>query len=61
MKTPIFDFVERYASSDKVRLHMPGHKGSGFLGVERYDITEVFGADSLFEASGIIEESENNA
>lgn len=61
MKTPIFDFVERYASSDKVRLHMPGHKGRGFLGVERYDVTEIYGADSLFEASGIIEESENNA
>ena len=40
---------------------MPGHKGKGFLGCEQLDITEISGADSLFEASGIIAESEENA
>lgn len=40
---------------------MPGHKGAGLLGVEKYDITEIDGADSLYEASGIIAESEENA
>lgn len=40
---------------------MPGHKGASFLGYERYDITEISGADSLYEASGIIAESERNA
>lgn len=39
---------------------MPGHKGKGKLGCEKYDITEVSGADSLFEADGIIAESEKN-
>ena len=40
---------------------MPGHKGTGPLGIEELDITEVRGADSLFEASGIIKESEKIA
>lgn len=38
---------------------MPGHKGIGEI--ERLDLTEIAGADSLYEASGIIKESENNA
>ena len=38
---------------------MPGHKGIGE--VEKYDLTEISGADSLYEASGIIKESEDNA
>ena len=44
-----------------VRFHMPGHKGTGFLGCEGFDITEVSGADELYEADGIIAESEENA
>ena len=40
---------------------MPGHKGQAFLGCEPFDITEIGGADSLYEASGIIAESEANA
>lgn len=59
--TPICDFVRHYAESNPARLHMPGHKGKGILGVEELDITEIDGADSLFHASGIIEESEKNA
>ena len=61
MDTPICDFVRRYAGENALRLHMPGHKGKGFLGVEQVDITEIDGADSLYEASGIIRQSEANA
>lgn len=61
VKTPILDFVRRYAKDDTLRLHMPGHKGVGALGIEGLDITEIEGADSLYEAEGIIRESEQNA
>ena len=61
MKTPIADFVRRYGAGGTLRLHMPGHKGRGPLGVESLDITEIQGADSLYEASGVIRESEENA
>lgn len=60
MKTPICDFVNQYISIDAVRMHMPGHKGKGHLGFEKYDITEITGADSLYLADGIIKESEEN-
>ena len=58
MNTPIADFVRQYAASDTARLHMPGHKGRAFLGCEPFDITEIAGADSLYEADGIIAQSE---
>lgn len=61
MDKPICDFVRQYAESNPVRLHMPGHKGNHFLGLEHFDITEVDGADSLYEAEGIIRKSEENA
>ena len=58
MKTPIADFVKRYAESDISRFHMPGHKGKAHLGCEALDITEIDGADVLYSACGIIEKSE---
>jgi len=62
MTTPICDFVRRYAEGGgALRLHMPGHKGVRFLGMENMDITEIGGADSLYEADGIIYCSEQNA
>ncbi len=61
MKTPIVDFVRAYALSEALRSHMPGHKGEKLLGFEEFDITEIKGADSLYEAEGIIKESEENA
>ena len=61
METPICDFVKKYAQSNTARLHMPGHKGLGPLGLEQFDITEISGADSLYEADGIIAQSEANA
>lgn len=61
MNTPICDFVRRYAEKNALRLHMPGHKGKGPIGAEGLDITEIEGADSLYEAKGIIAQSEENA
>ena len=61
MKTPIYDFVTRYKDLRPARFHMPGHKGRGPLGCEELDLTEIPGADSLYEADGIIAESEANA
>ena len=61
MNTPILDFLRSYAQSDIARFHMPGHKGRGVLGCESFDITEIAGADSLYEADGIIAQSEKNA
>lgn len=61
MNTPICDFARRYAESGSLWLHMPGHKGRDLLGMEHLDITEIDGADSLYEAEGIIRESEENA
>ena len=60
MTTPIYDFVKSYSESKTARFHMPGHKGEGLLGCEAYDITEIKGADVLYSADGIINESENN-
>lgn len=65
MNTPIYDFVREYAEKNTVRAHMPGHKGAvgnnRIESVYPYDITEIKGADALFEADGIIAESEKNA
>ena len=61
MDTPIYDFARDYAAKNALRLHMPGHKGLGQLGVEALDLTEIAGADSLYEAAGIIAKSEENA
>lgn len=55
MKTPIHDFLVSYAKENPVRCHMPGGKEQPF------DITEIEGADSLFESQGIIRQSEENA
>ena len=61
METPIADFVAAYREKNPIRLHMPGHKGAPILGCEAMDITEVAGADALYEAEGIIAKSEENA
>lgn len=61
MKTPIISFLKSYQEKSPVRMHMPGHKGAGILGFEGMDLTEIYGADELFAAEGIIKESEQNA
>ncbi len=65
METPIFDFLTNYANSGTLRMHMPGHKGlapiESLSSAYELDITEIAGADSLFEAERIIRKSEENA
>lgn len=61
MSSPINEFVKEYIKSGCVRFHMPGHKGRKLHGMEEYDITEIKGADYLFEASGVIAQSEMQA
>ena len=59
MNTPIADFLEEYTRRSPLRLHMPGHNGEN-----PHDITEVVGADSLYESehsNGIITWSEHIA
>ena len=58
MTTPIKDFVDSYAEKSGVRAHMPGHKGKMLTGCEKWDITEIKGADFLYGAEGIIAQSE---
>ncbi|MCM1298039.1 MAG: aminotransferase class V-fold PLP-dependent enzyme [Firmicutes bacterium] len=57
ISAPIDDFLKSYAAKSPVRCHMPGGKGKN----DPFDITEIDGADSLFESCGIIAESEENA
>lgn len=62
--SPIYHFLKEYTAKIGSRLHMPGHKGNGDFYPEPYrsllpfDITEVQGADALYEAEGIIGQSE---
>lgn len=58
MAAPIYEFAKKYAEGGTARFHMPGHKGRAFHGLEALDLTEIKGADYLFEASGVIAESE---
>ena len=60
----IREFLEEHRKIEPVSFHMPGHKGSrlyrkygydDFLdNVMEYDITEIPGADNLFQTEGII-------
>ena len=61
MTTPIHDFIQSYIASAPARLHVPGHKGAGPMGIEPWDITEVAGAGELYGSSDIIAESQRNA
>ena len=61
MNAPICDFVKKFNKKHSVRFHVPGHKGKKFIGNEHLDITEITNADTLFNAQGIILESQQNA
>lgn len=59
--TPLAGAVEAYLAKGLARFHMPGHKGRAeglFAGISEYDITEVEGADSLYECAGALRETE---
>lgn len=56
---PIENSLDEYIEKDLSRFHMPGHKGAeNFPEYFKYDVTEVEGTDSLFEASEAISETE---
>lgn len=62
--TSIYDFITDYLKKDTVSFHMPGHKGSRFYKrfgyhdfldrIMEFDITEIPGADNLFQPESII-------
>ncbi|MDD6712305.1 MAG: aminotransferase class V-fold PLP-dependent enzyme [Sharpea porci] len=63
--TPVADFIEEYIQDHPVRAHMPGHKGIAPTAkqdiIYSHDLTEITGADSLYEAEGILLQSEEIA
>lgn len=64
MKRPLRDFIEQEIKKQTVRMYMPGHKGKEeglFSSLLPYDITEIQGADYLYEATGILKEIEDYA
>lgn len=61
-ETPILTAVNEYNEKQFSRFHMPGHKGNceelkNFIS-PKFDLTEVTGLDSLFEADGCILKAE---
>jgi len=60
----IYKFLLEHAKKNTVSFHMPGHKGAGIYSRYHYedflqrmvdcDITEIPGADNLFQTEGII-------
>ncbi|MDD3169597.1 MAG: aminotransferase class I/II-fold pyridoxal phosphate-dependent enzyme [Eubacteriales bacterium] len=70
LKTPIQDFLVDHARVNPISFHMPGHKGSALYKrygfnefLEHYmdcDITEIIGADNLFQTEGILQEAQDN-
>ncbi len=60
------NFLEKHEKKKTVSFHMPGHKGMGiyekfgykdcFRDIANKDITEIKGADNLFQAEGVIKE-----
>ena len=67
MKKAITSFLMEHADRNPVSFHMPGHKGSRIYRENGYgdfldkimdcDITEIPGADNLFQTEGIISET----
>lgn len=61
MDTPLTNAVQAYIERGAARFHMPGHKGRPMplIGeAARFDVTEVEGVDSLYEAGGPIAATE---
>ena len=64
MKTSTLDFLLQHAAEEPVSFHMPGHKGAQLyrrFGYDNFlnnimdcDITEIPGADNLFQREGIL-------
>lgn len=60
MGTPLSEAMESYIAKGCARFHMPGHKGvlPYFDSLAKYDLTEIDGCDSLYEASSAIKKTE---
>lgn len=59
--SPLAQGLEEYIGKGMSRLHMPGHKGSPlapFGKLLAYDVTEIEGTDNLYQAEGIIRQTE---
>ena len=56
--TQLLDFMNQYQQNGWSRFHMPGHKGNfpalRLTDMQRFDITEIAGADCLYQAQGTI-------
>lgn len=56
--TQLLDFMNQYHRDGWSRFHMPGHKGNfsslRLTDMQRFDITEIAGADCLCQAKGVI-------
>ena len=55
--TPLFSAVNKILDDKRIRFYMPGHKGvmdEPFSEIAKYDITEIDGADSLYDAEEAI-------
>ena len=67
MNNSTLDFLLQHAAEDPVSFHMPGHKGAQLyrrFGYDKFlnnimdcDITEIPGADNLFQREGILKET----
>ena len=62
-KNELSSFLEEYVKQDSLRLFMPGHQGRcSFLNKNIspiYDITEIKGADYLYNSLGVIKNLED--
>ncbi|KPU27512.1 arginine / lysine / ornithine decarboxylase [Caloranaerobacter sp. TR13] len=62
MRVPIIEGLNNYINKNKIRFHMPGHKGKEALIdwvnlIPQIDVTEIEGTDNLHSPSSIILES----
>ncbi len=59
-KTPLYNRLSEHDKLDRSSFHTPGHKCAGFFpeNLLRLDYTELPDTDALYEASGVILESE---
>ncbi len=58
----LLSFMQQYQQDGWSRFHMPGHKGNfpplRLPDLQRFDLTEINGADSLYQADGILRQLE---
>ncbi len=56
--TQLLQFMNQYNRDGWSRFHMPGHKGNfpafRLTDIQRFDLTEIAGADCLYQANGAI-------